>query len=128
MTDREKALKGLECCSGENKKLCLECPYNAQDDQCAMRMAKGALELLKEQPQWASAKDRPPERPDWYQVYAPDYRGGSSRGKELHKGVTFSKWNGESWSIEKGYYNRPSIVLAWREIPDTPKEAKQDET
>jgi hypothetical protein len=49
MADREKALKGLRCCSGENRNSCRECPYDAPDEQCMAGMAKDALELIREQ-------------------------------------------------------------------------------
>ena len=66
--------------------------------------------------EWISVEDKLPEKAGWYLVYAPAYWGGSSSSKECINGVLFSKWNGKSWSIEKGYHNRPNIVLKWTHI------------
>lgn len=52
-----------------------------------------------------------------YLVYAPDYQGGSSRTKECHDGVMFSKYKNGKWSIEHGYYERPNCVKAWMSMP-----------
>ena len=54
MVDREKVLKGLECCSESISKACpMECPYRVeclmQDDTSHMySVMRDALELLKE--------------------------------------------------------------------------------
>ena len=53
MSDREKALKGLEHCSEMNGENCSKCPY--QNEQlgnaptCTGHLAHDALALLKEQ-------------------------------------------------------------------------------
>lgn len=56
MTDREKVIKGLECCKASTNddqfQRCSECPYNnisisVQD--CRAVLSADALELLKEQ-------------------------------------------------------------------------------
>ena len=59
MADREKVIKGLECCfnpHSENSCLChcSECPYDSQDDNnwtqhCQIKLNMDALKLLKEQ-------------------------------------------------------------------------------
>ena len=49
MTNREKVIKGLECCIKRNpddKTRCGECPY---DGACLSRLKADALALLKEQ-------------------------------------------------------------------------------
>ena len=56
MADREKVLKGLECCSESISKACpMECPYRVeclmQDDTSHMySVMHDALELLKDEP------------------------------------------------------------------------------
>ena len=51
MADREKVLKGLECCSGSSHNCVKECPYDfVNNDNCMGDMARDALELLREQP------------------------------------------------------------------------------
>ena len=47
MTDREKAIKGLECC-GETMN-CNECPYDSEIGGCFTNLKADALNLLKEQ-------------------------------------------------------------------------------
>lgn len=54
MADREKVLKGLECCCSMTGDACRQCPY---DEECAEMIGSGsahlcsdALELLKDEP------------------------------------------------------------------------------
>ena len=54
MIDREKVLKGLECCCSMTGEACRQCPY---DEECAEMIGSGsahlcadALELLKDEP------------------------------------------------------------------------------
>lgn len=52
MVDKEKTIKGLECCSDmtpQRRYKCLkECPYDfIHNDNCMGDMARDALELLK---------------------------------------------------------------------------------
>lgn len=46
MADKQKVLKGLECCGGRVS--CISCPYNGMDD-CLDVLKRSAMELLKEQ-------------------------------------------------------------------------------
>ena len=61
MIDREKVLKGLECCCSMTGNACRQCPY---DEECAKMIGSGsahlcanALELLKQQPEIVRCKD-----------------------------------------------------------------------
>lgn len=50
MNEREKVIKGLECCNRENEDGCNECPYNFEcfpGDEMFSVLATDALELLK---------------------------------------------------------------------------------
>lgn len=47
MPDREKAIKGLECCG--QPMMCDECPYDSDMGGCFTNLKADALELLKEQ-------------------------------------------------------------------------------
>lgn len=54
MIDREKVLKGLECCCSMTGDACRQCPY---DEECAKMIGSGsahlcanALELLNDEP------------------------------------------------------------------------------
>lgn len=51
MVDREKVIKGLECCIDPLKARCPECPYYPCYDQdtTSEQLLADALELLKEQ-------------------------------------------------------------------------------
>lgn len=52
MTDREKVIRGLECCERPYEKKCDACPYifHAPDSmECTAYLCKDALELLTEQ-------------------------------------------------------------------------------
>lgn len=53
MPDRGKVIKGLECCSADNRK-CNRCPYDPDTDEavwegnCTKDLVHDALELLEE--------------------------------------------------------------------------------
>lgn len=52
MTDREKTLKGLECCVKESEQYrepCCECPYGAKGGRCIDRLLADTITMLKEQ-------------------------------------------------------------------------------
>lgn len=68
MVDREKVIKGLECCFGSISKACpMKCPFwvecMAKDDGSNMySVMQAAMELLKEQPEqkhghWKTVSD-----------------------------------------------------------------------
>lgn len=76
------------------------------------------MPTIEIEPQWIPCSDRLPEENGTYLVYAPEYRGGSSRGKEYHDGIMFAIFKAGKWSIEHGYYSRPNCVLAWMPLPE----------
>lgn len=88
-----------------------------------------ARTLIEEAPTvggWISVGDGRPAEPGWYLVYAPEYI--KSAGKrEWYDGLMFAKWNGKSWSIERGYYDRPGCVKYWIPMPEHPAEGDGDE-
>ncbi len=55
--DREKVIKGLQCCSHTDGINCRYCPYDNKDDDCAALMAIDVLALLKEQEAVVWCKD-----------------------------------------------------------------------
>lgn len=69
MLDREKVIRGLECCvryDDEYQRACVKCPYRGPYPFTCMTlhtMLKDALEALKEKTAggWISVKDRMPE-------------------------------------------------------------------
>ena len=46
--DREKVIKGLECCTAPGRNCDMRCPYY-DEDECEARLERDALILLKEQ-------------------------------------------------------------------------------
>jgi hypothetical protein len=70
--------------------------------------------------EWIKVSDRLPKTPGWYLVYAPNYFGGSSGGKQSCNGLMFSKFSTKGkWSIEVGYHERPGCVTHWAPL-ETP--------
>lgn len=65
MPDREKVIKGLECCQPPYD--CHNCPYDW--DYCFMKnqLHKDALDLLKEQDE--TIKKQQEEIEDWIEAY-----------------------------------------------------------
>ena len=68
MTEREKVIKGLECClnTSEFEECTENCPYCTKElgeGVCSENMMRDALSLLKAQePNWISVDERLPER------------------------------------------------------------------
>ena len=110
----------------ETMKKCAKNPENEQALLCyryAQRILEEAPTVEPPSP-WHSMEDNgPPEENGPYFVYAPSYRGGSSSGKEIARGVMISKWTGKHWSIEVGYYKRPGCVTHWMPIEPPQEEA-----
>ena len=70
MSDREKVVSGLRCCSEMNGEHCRKCPYQdeCRDGYGIPHLANDALELLEESAKdnnvhckWISVKDKLPE-------------------------------------------------------------------
>ena len=49
MPDRDKVIKGLECCSHTDGTNCIYCPYDMRDTDCTALISMDVLALLKEQ-------------------------------------------------------------------------------
>ena len=76
--------------------------------------------------EWISIKDRTPDEPGYYLIYAPTYNEDYelTRPKECHDGVMFSRWprQGNCFTIENGgYFRRPGCVTHWMPLPLPPK-------
>ena len=136
MSDREKVLKGLECCSESIGKACpMECPYRTeclmQDDGSQMySVMHAALKLLKKQskqrffvdsdgkmtplpiqPQWISVKERMPDKqPDEYLVV---------NGHIVETAICLDNM----WITPK----RVSKITHWMPLPEPPEEVMPDE-
>ena len=100
---------------------CKECalyPDKCMGDDCdwGAIIHINAMPTIDAEPHWIPCCERLPED-GTYIVYAPEYRGGSSRSKEHHNGVMFASFKSGKWSIEHGYYSRPNCVIAWMPLP-----------
>ena len=111
MADREKVIKGLECC---RRGFCFACPYNDGIDEsngCKQTWANDALELLKAQePVWISVKDKMP-----------------GNNKDI---IIYGEWTGLSGTKYREIYlsemddfiNQGNTPIAWMPLPEPPKE------
>lgn len=116
---------------------CEHCPDSTCCELYMMNKAADAIEELSkkrdvacwgckcskiERNEWISVTERLPNEDGWYQVYAPDYSGGSSSGLKNINGNMYSAFKHGKWSIEVGYHKRPGCVKAWMPLPEPPKE------
>ena len=90
MTDREKVIKGLECCAEMSGDECRKCPYGDEclvpDFPCGMsHLAADALALLREQE---------PVPPDT--AGAPWWRCGNCGGDIVTEQFKFCPWCGKA--------------------------------
>lgn len=74
MIDREKVIKGLECCKSVEE-YCVNCPYN--EEVCTTTLSADALALLKEQTEIVRCKDCAKQCTDncllyWNDINTPD--------------------------------------------------------
>lgn len=140
MTDREKAIvmayTGFTMLAGDKlgifytyvqeklgrSVMTHELAYQEVQDAIQEAAKEDFIAIAKKDNCWISVKDRLPDEPGWYMVYAPTYRGGSSTSRENHDGIMFAKWSGKNWSVERCYYNRPGCVEKWMPLPEPPKE------
>lgn len=74
MADREKVIKGLECCS-KDVRTCAVCPYDKEMEisNCEWDLSRDALELLKEQ-EWIPISERLPENANHPGEFCPRVR------------------------------------------------------
>ena len=115
MPDREKVMKGLECCIDINaESSCRECPYYNHERCDPDDVLRDALALLKEQEaQWIPVTERLPEI--GRVVLAMGHRSASTgQFQGLQKSQDHFLWN---W---KGHTIR--YVSHWMPLPEPPKE------
>ena len=107
MIDREKVIKGLECCRERNKRnSCLHCPYEnpwANRIQCAGELSEDVLALLKEQDEqkrkWimSIADNQLANAPDGWPVARREYQEGVYHGLQMaYEILTEDEHGGES--------------------------------
>lgn len=114
MTDREKAIKGLECCIDPLKARCPECPYYPcyDEDTTSEKLLTDALALLKEQEptvsSWVSVKDRLPDKHCGCLVF------------NEHGWSALDCWEGYGWMLS----DDPEVTH-WMPLPEPPKEVTE---
>ena len=114
MSDFEKVLKGLECCTTALG--CKACPYSEKGvgtDDCQLESTQDALELLKAR-QWISVKDRLPDESEEYLVF-------SKRGYRsvLDYSTRHKEFNAKDTEKEPLHAIE---VTHWMPLPEPPKE------
>lgn len=139
MTELEKVIEGLECCSV--KQSCSECPWKGLD--CNDRLHLAALELLKEQPKQrffvdSDGKITPlPIQPQWhpFNPVEPDTDGLEDHNFYLVTVKGFGTPMKAMYHIDMpfGFTPPPTKdfdpydVIAWCELPDNmDEEVKQN--
>lgn len=113
MADREKVIKGLECCAIGLYCPDEDCPYEEareeKDENCIAMLARDALELLKEkEPGWISVKDQMPDKLDQYLVV----NDGKIGVAIYHDGL---------WIMPTRFQN----ITHWMPLPEPPKEVSE---
>lgn len=136
MVDKEKVLKGLECCSKSISKACpMECPYRVeclmQDDKLYMySVMHDALELMKEPPQWISVDDRMPPDDQMVIGYTPVDGYMFIGFHKIHKySLKDASYSYSYWYIITSMRSTKHMhkkVTHWMPLPEPPKEVKQD--
>lgn len=120
MTELEKVITGLECCSV--KQSCSECPWKGID--CNDRLHLAALELLTEQPQWHPFNPLEPDDTGLkdHNFYLVTVKGFGTPMKAMyHIDMPFGFLPPPTKDFD------PYDVIAWCELPDNmDEEVKQD--
>ena len=118
MTDREKVIKGLECCLGKGQKrgMCEDCPYdtNAGRMKCNLGdMHVDALALLKAQEPRVMTLD--------------EYKALAEKPKEERDPV-WEEWHGlrSTWAIPNQAYG--GYGTSWRCWTSRPDQATREAT
>ena len=139
MTEREKVIKGLECClnTGEFDECTENCPYFTKklgEGVCSENMMRDALSLLKEQKSgWISVDEHLPERGILIltATYGTDIimqQEGETREEAIERS-RHGKGRVDTGFIDRdGYWcsgdGFPSVILPkyWMLLPEPPKE------
>ena len=94
--DREKVIKGLECCA-ECGKCKNECPYDGKNNSmygCTTRLAKDALELLKAQEPVKPEREHSGGGTTWWNVCGACKTAINPNDKYCHECGRAVKWDG----------------------------------
>lgn len=90
MIDREKVVRGLEHCVGEEHANCENCPYlmDVVGVGCYTRLKRDALALLKEQ-EWIPVTERPPKDGEDVIAWIEDEHESRMTAANYYKGVWY---------------------------------------
>ena len=126
MPDREKVIKGLECCASMNGDACRECPYSSECvagevlyQTGTAHLAADALALLKKQEQkWISVEDRLPEIRHAVLAYSPFHKNiwavSMHEDREWHYWIPSTKKYDPDWE---------GPITHWMPMPEMPDES-----
>lgn len=126
MADREKVIKGLECCAIGLYCPDEDCPYEeareAKDENCIAMLARDALELLKAQePGWIRAEYRLPEDNSFVLVCNDDGHMMIAQyiAETMEWQYKYTNYDVDLWDNEE-----QGPVLWWMPLPEPPKEGR----
>lgn len=132
MTDREKVIKGFECCHvmvhdlGPDKTSCGICPYkNVQTEEqinlggieCIAVLHDDALALMKEQ-NWISVKNRLPNCNGCYLVWRPHFYPDKGMPAICYFDGQ-NTWH-DSYGVDFTRVLAPDDVSHWMPLPEQP--------
>ncbi len=122
MSEREKVIKGLECCiirDPDDKMRCGECPYKEPDTYCLNRLKMDALDLLNAKPRVMTLEEV--NALDWDYCYLEQERlpGNEYRGMLGKYIMTCVTWPSiTAAKISQGMDNYGKTWRCWTSRPD----------
>lgn len=123
MPDRDKVIKGLECCLKKNGHTdCNACPYGSTHNgsTCIDNVQEDALSLLKEQ-EWISVKDRLPNCNGCYIVWRPRFYPDKGMPSICYFDGS-NTWH-DSYGVDFTRTLAPEDVSHWKPLPEQPCKA-----
>ena len=114
MIDREKVIKAIEL-HFDTETDCHSCPHVLEDIiECRDFLLRDCLEVLKEQPQWISVKDRLPRLRQWVLCKC---RAG------IYEVLRYEETcDGIQWHHDNSHNYMSGFVTHWMPIPEPPEE------
>ena len=130
MDEREKVIKGLECCARRNVGDCVNCPYDDWGFDCDVVMMTDALELLEVREQCVMTLEELEALPDGEEYNAPVCLE-NKFPVTTWDGGTRCRWVGarlvkEDYLDDNEFFNRGTYGKTWRAWTDWPGTAKRE--
>ena len=121
MADREKVFDALRNCVTEPK--CKDCPWEdcekigCKRTTVPVTLLLDTLNLLKEQPQWISVKDRLPETRHAVLVYTPHHK--NIWASSMHEDGNWYIWSPGGKVLLDPDWHGP--ITHWMPLPESPE-------